>query len=88
MDRAIQQKEIARDLHHLLMQNFSGFYFLQAIWSTHPKIFINTILDTVNDQLSALGAYLKANIGKSNVFGLDLQLSFFKLLFTAFTRST
>ena len=42
------------------MQNFSGSYFLQAIWSTHPKIFINIILDNVNDQLSALGAYLKA----------------------------
>ena len=83
LDKAIQQKEIVRDFTSFIDAKFQCFYFLQAIWSTHPKNFINIILDTVNDQLSALCPYLKANIGKNNVFGLDLQLSFFKLLFTA-----
>ena len=72
MDKAIQQKEIAIDFmskidakfQWLFTQNFSQIkahvpHFLQVIWSVHAKILINIILDTVNDQLSALGAYLK-----------------------------
>ena len=65
-------------LHHLLMQNFSGFYFLQAIWSTHPKSFISIILDTVNDQLSALGAYLKAKHWKEQCFRSGLTTIIFQ----------
>ena len=38
MDKAIQQKEIARDFLSYVDANLISSYFLQAIWSTHPKI--------------------------------------------------
>ena len=60
LDKAIQQKEIARNFTSFIDAKFQWLLLLQAIWSTHPKLFINIILDTVNDQLIALGAYLKA----------------------------
>ena len=65
-------------LPHFLMQNFSSFYFLQAIWSTRFKIFINMILDTVNDQLSALSAYLKAKHWKEQCFWSGLTTIIFQ----------